>query len=191
MGAQQAITYGKVNLGYILTHRPGALEEARRVLLDAIAECRAVGNPRLAGWALAHLAALERLDGDGEKEEAAAREAAELLRVSPGLEAWALALWARARAERGDAGALDPAHRAMQALERLGGMLQGEALPPLALAMARDAAGDREGAEAAIDDARARLAVRAERIADPAWRAGFLSHPESRAILDWTPRRNS
>jgi tetratricopeptide (TPR) repeat protein len=188
MGAQQAITYGKVNLGYILTHRPGARSEARRVLSDAIAECRAVGNPRLAGWALAHLAALERLEGDAEKELEAAREAAELLRVSPGLEAWALALWARARADRGDAGALDPAQRAMQALERLGGMLQGEALPPLALAMARDAAGDREGAEAAIADARARLARRAERIVDPAWRAGFLSHPESRAILEWKPR---
>src|SRR5690606_23016782 len=73
MGAQQAITYGKVNLGYILTHRPGAREEARRVLLDAIAECRAVGNPRLAGWALAHLAALERLEGHAVREEEAAR----------------------------------------------------------------------------------------------------------------------
>lgn len=187
MGAQQAITYGKVNLGYVLTHRPGAQAEARGVLLDAIAECRAVGNPRLAGWALAHLAALERLEGNAEAEERAAREASELLRVSPGLEAWALALWARARADRGDAGALDPAQRAMAALERLGGMLQGEALPPLALAMAREAAGDAEGAQAAIADARARLAARAERIGDATWRAGFLSHPESRAILEWRP----
>lgn len=185
MGAQQAITYGKVNLGYILTHRPGLRDEARRVLLDAIAECRAVGNPRLCGWALAHLAALERLEGNGDAEEEAAREAVALLDVSPGLEAWALALWARALAQRGDSRALELAERSMRTLERLGGMLQGEALPPLALAEARHAAGDREGALEAITDARARLFRRAERIAEPAWRAGFLEHPESRAILEW------
>jgi tetratricopeptide (TPR) repeat protein len=189
MGAQQAITYGKVNLGYILTHRPGARAEAREVLREAIAECRDSNNPRLQGWALAHLAALEHLDGDGDAEEAAAREAAELLHVSPGLEAWALGLWARALAARGRADeALDKAERAMATLERLGGMLQGEALPPLALAVARDAAGDADGAAAAIADARARLEVRAERIANADWRAGFLRHPESRAILEWRPR---
>jgi len=188
MGAQQAITYAKVNLGYILTHVAGARGEARAVLEQAIAECRAVGNPRLMGWAIAHRAALEHLEGEHRAEEASAREAAALLSVSPGLEAWALGLHARAlaltgRAEEG----LAAAERAMATLERLGGMLQGEAVPPLALAMARDAAGDADGAAAAIADARARLETRADRIEDEAARRGFLSHPESLAILAWKP----
>lgn len=191
MGAQQAITYAKVNLGYILTHRPGARSEARAVLGEAIAECREVGNPRLMGWATAHLAALAHLEGDHAAERAAAAEAVTLLGVSPGLEAWALGLHARALAAQGEAAlACDAAERAMTTLERLGGMLQGEALPPLARAIALDAAGDAAGAEAAIADARDRLRARAERIANPSWREGFLSHPESRAILEWRSRRS-
>ncbi len=189
MGAQQAITYAKVNLGYILTHRPGMRTSARAVLEEAIRECAEVGNPRLQGWALAHLASVMHLDGRHEDAERAARRASELLVVSPGLHAWARASLARALAmlERG-AEALPLAEAAMETLARLGGMLQGESLPPLALAMAREAVGDGAGALSAIEDARARLLRRAERIAGADRRASFLTHPDNRAIELWSPR---
>lgn len=185
MSAPQAITYVKVNLGYILTHVPGARDEARRTLDDAIAECRAVGNMRLAGWALAHLAALERLEGAPVREEAAAREAVELLRSSPSLEAWALARHALALVDLGrPQEALPRAERAMATLDALGGLIQGDAVVPLALAYARRALGDASGAAATLSAGAASLRDRAEQIGRADWRAGFLSHPERRALLD-------
>lgn len=188
MGAQQAITYAKVNLGYFLIHRPGQRGRARAVLEEAIRECREVNNPRLEGWALAHLASAEHYDGRHVEGERAARRACDRLGGSPGLHAWAKASLARALAMlgRGDE-ALSLAESAMEALARLGGLLQGESLPPLALAMARHAVGDEAGARTAIEEARSRLAERARRIADPAQRSGFLSHPDNRAIESWAP----
>lgn len=68
----------------------------------------------------------------------------------------------------------------MQILERLGGLLQGESLPPLALARALHAAGDR-GARAAISDARARLLRRAEKLGDS--KPTFLALPDNALTL--------
>lgn len=176
IGAQQAVTYARVNLGFILAYRDGALAEAREVLERAIAECRAVGNPRLEGWAHGHLAEVAFAAGDAADSEAHARAAVELLRVSPGLQAWVLGSRARALVALGRADeAVAAAREAMPILQRLGGLLQGESLPPLALADALDAAGDRAGARAAIEDARARLLRRAERLGRDDWRRSFLA----------------
>ena len=183
MGAQQAITYAKVNLGYVLIHVEGTRDEARKVLGEAIAECRAVGNARLAGWALTHLASLERLEGAREREEASAREAAALLAASPGLEAWALARRALACLEldRRDE-ARECAGRAYATLERLGGLIQGESVVPLAFARVLRASGETARADEVLTKARARLAERAARIHRDEWRAGFLAHPENAAL---------
>ncbi len=180
MGAQQAITYAKVNLGYFLIHVEGARDEARRVLVEAIAECRAVGNARLAGWALTHLASLERLEGASEREELAAREASELLTASPGLRAWALARRALACLDLGrPEEALDHAASAHATFERLGGLIQGESVVPLAYARALRASGELERAAEVLAKGRARLDERAARIPREAWREGFLAHPEN------------
>ena len=180
MGAQQAITYAKVNLGYFLIHVDGARDEARRVLGEAIAECRAVGNARLAGWALTHLASLERLEGASEHEEHAAREASELLAASPGLQAWALARRALACLDLGrPEEALDHAASAHATFERLGGLIQGESVVPLAYARALRATGDLERAAVVLAKGRARLDERATRIPRESWRDGFLTHPEN------------
>jgi tetratricopeptide (TPR) repeat protein len=180
MGAQQAITYAKVNLGYFLIHVDGARDEARRVLTEAIAECRAVGNARLAGWALTHLASLERLEGASEREELAAREASELLAASPGLQAWALARRALACLDLGrPEEALDHAASAHATFERLGGLIQGESVVPLAYARALRATGELERAAVVLAKGRARLDERAARIPREAWRDGFLTHPEN------------
>jgi len=186
--APQAITYAKVNLGYILI-APGSLDEARAVLGEAIDECRAVGNARLEGWARGHRAAALLAAGDAATSEIDAAAAIELLAGAPGLQAWARGLRARARVGLGRAGeALEDARAAVETLDRLGGLLQGESVPPLALAEALDATGDRDAARAAIADARVRLERRADRLGDPGWRASFLAIADSARTLELAAR---
>lgn len=184
--APQATTYAHVNLGYILT-QPGKLGEAKELLARAISECQAVSNPRLEGWARAHLTAIHDLVGDHAAGLAEAERAVVLLDVSPGLKAWALATRSRALLALGR-DAIADARAAMQILERLGGLLQGESLPPLALARALHAAGDHAGARAAIADARVRLLRRAERLGDA--KQTFLALPDNALTLQlaakWT-----
>ena len=179
--APQAITYAKVNLGYILTLDPAARAEGRAILDDAIAECRAVGNTRLEGWARAHRATARLADGDAAAALADATAATVALAAAPGLQAWARAVGARARVALGDAAvAVDEARAAIAVIDRLGGLLQGETTPPLALVEALRATGDEAGATAAAADALRRLRARAERLGDPAWQASFLTLPDNR-----------
>lgn len=178
--APQAITYAKVNLGYILAYRPGKLDEARHVLKMAIAECGAVNNVRLEGWSRAHLSGVEMQSGDYVAAEEEARAAVERLAAAPGLKAWALACRARALLQLDrTAEAVLCARAAMEILERLGGLLQGETLPPLVLALSLLASGDRNGAIAAAADAKRRLIFRASRLGNPSWRSTFMMLPES------------
>ena len=182
-GAQQAITYAKVNLGYILAYRP-RLAEAKKILEEAIEECRAVGNTRLEGWATAHLAAVLSFSTQHDAALARATDAVRLLAGAPSLHGWALASRARALLALGDAeGAIGPAREAMHKLEALGGLLQGESLPPLVLRDALRAIGDGEGARRAGADAKARIEKRAARITDPDLRKLFLAIPENAQTL--------
>lgn len=183
LGAQQAVTYAKVNLGYILSLIPSERDTARATLLEAVAECQAVNNLRLEGWARAHLANLEHDAGHRDAELEHATLASERLAASPGLQAWALATLARALARHGRATeALPHIERSMDLLRSLGGILQGESLPPFVLASVRLTLGDRPRAIDAIIDAKARLERRARRL-DPAHRAAFLALPINAATL--------
>ncbi len=183
-GAQQAITYAKVNLGYILAHRPGRTDEARDLLASAIDECRRVGNNRLEGWAHAHAAAIEHAEGERAKGLEHAEDAVRLLAAAPSLHGWALATRARALLATGRIeSALDDARQAMRTLDSLGGLLQGESLPPLVLVEALRALGRDEEATRAATDARRRLERRAERLGREAWRALFVAIPDNAATL--------
>lgn len=178
-GAQQAITYAKVNLGYALIHRPGKIAEARVMLDEAIAECRSVGNARLEGWASAHAATAALVANEPGESLRLAEEAVRLLANAPGLLAWAEACRARALlALRRNEDALEAAKTAMEILERLGGMLQGEALPPLVLAESLKAAGKLEEAKVAARDAMARLERRTGRLGRADWKASFAALPD-------------
>ncbi|ACY14484.1 serine/threonine-protein kinase PknK [Haliangium ochraceum] len=183
-GIQQAITYGKVNLGYILSYCEGRLPDARRLLLESIEECRQVGNPRLEGWAQGHLTWVNHQAGAHEAAERGAARAVELLPKSPGLQAWTMAARARALLALGQPQpAIQHAREAMRLLDQLGGLLQGESLPPLVLAQALHASGDHEAAIMAIRDAAVRLHRRAGRLPEPAWRTHFLAMPQNALTL--------
>ncbi len=190
-GIQQAITYAKVNLGYILSYCEERLPDARRLLLAGIDECRANGNPRLEGWAHAHLTWVSHIAGAHEAAAEGAARAIELLPKSPGLQAWAMAARARALLALGrPEPALQQARQAVEILDQLGGLLQGESLPPLVLAQTLYACGDHDGAARAIADAAARLQRRVERLPEPAWQAQFLAMPDNALTLElaktWT-----
>ncbi len=185
--AQQAITYAKVNLGYALERARGHEDEADQVLRAAIRETAAVKNQRLEGWARAHLASLALRRGDPSLAEQEARQSCAMLRNAPSLYGWSLSLWARAMLRLGRTRiALDAAEEAMRLLDEVGGLLQGNALPPLVLAEVLDARGQREAARRAAIDANARLDRRVAALRDPDWRATFLAVDENvdtRAVL--------
>ncbi len=184
-GNQQAATYAQVNLGYILYQIEGRRAQARQLLEDAIATCNAVGNSRLEGWAHAHLTWLDHHQGDHEREADHAARAVDLLAVTPGLQAWALATHARALLALGQPDeALAKARAAMDILDQLGGLIQGMSLPPLVLARALKATGSEDDAHAAIADAAKRLQARAARFTNPAWKARFLALDDHRQTLD-------
>jgi tetratricopeptide (TPR) repeat protein len=187
--SQQAITYAKANLGYALTCSPEHHDEARSVLAEAVEETRAVSNRRLEGWCRGYLVPVLRAAGDHAAEEREAALACELLASAPGLLAWTLAQRARALLALGRPGqALQVAREAMDLLARLGGLLQGESLPPLALAESLLACGAHGEARDAARDALERLHRRAARLPHPAWRATFLAIEESRLTLDLATR---
>ena len=72
------------------------------------------------------------------------------------------------------------AREAMELLEELGGIDEGESLVRLVHAEALSASGDFAGARRMIATARERLLERAAKISDPAWRASFLERvPEN------------
>jgi tetratricopeptide (TPR) repeat protein len=182
--SQQAITYAKANLGHALARLPGHHEEAQRILGEAIAETRAVENRRLEGWARGYLNPTLRASLDPAREEQEARLACELLSSAPGLLAWTLAQRARALLSLDRPGeALPLAREAMTLLERQGGLLQGESLPPLVLVECLQRTGAHDAARDAARDAIDRLRRRADRLPRADWRASFLAIEENRQTL--------
>jgi tetratricopeptide (TPR) repeat protein len=187
-GTHQAVTYAKVNLGYILSQHDendGRRSEARKLLEEAIVECHQVGNARQEGWARADLSVLEHEEGHHAAAEQQAAQAVTLLESTPSLHGWALAVHGRALLSLGrPREALERARQAMALLERLGGLLQGISLPPLLLAQALEATGDPAGARAALVTAIARLQRRAATFTNPEWRARFLSLRDNRRTIE-------
>lgn len=151
-------------------------------------QVRASGNRRMEGASLEYLALIRLEAGDVVGGERAAREALAVASAEPVLplnQAESNAILARAllAADRGDE-ALSLATLALDQLEALGGIDDGEAIIRLTLAEALAVAGDRTAAALAIGRARDRLLHRADAISDPALRASFIGRvPENARTL--------
>ncbi|WP_437622198.1 serine/threonine-protein kinase [Sorangium sp. So ce1151] len=174
MGLRNIAASARQNLGVALA-RLGELAEARAVQADAVRSFAAMRESRMEGASRAYLAGILLSAGDVAGAEAEARRAVEMLAVAKPLLPYALATLADALLAAGrGAEALAEAGRAAEILKEIGQLEEGEVLVRAVHAEALWATGDREAARASLAEAEARLAERAGKIADPAWRASFV-----------------
>ncbi len=180
LGLHNVRAYGKHNLGLALGHQ-GKLDEGRAAEEEAIRAFAGQGDRRMEAASRIYLAMLHLLGGDA---KAAAREAATVTEdasCSQPLRAGALSMLADARLAAGELDlALSAAREAMDILEALTGIEEGESLIRLTFAEALAAHGDLPAARAAFREARERLLRRAAKVGDPALRRSFLERvPEN------------
>ena len=104
---------------------------------------------------------------------------------SPAIRAHALATLAGILLRRGEApAALVKAREAMEILESLEGVEEGEALIRLVYILALQQTGNAKEARMRTVEAQRRLRVRSERIIDPKWKRSFLHNvPENAATM--------
>jgi tetratricopeptide (TPR) repeat protein len=162
-----------LNLGNLLT-ASGRLDEARRSVTAALEFGRKQGDQRLEGGALLYLSTVAFVAGDLRDSEHRARMASEILPTPlqpAGLAALARAVLAAGRVKE----ALQHARMANELLATIGHVEDYESLVRLVLAEALAAAGEAEAARAALRAAYERLMARAAQIANPDWRASFLT----------------
>jgi tetratricopeptide (TPR) repeat protein len=172
------------NLGMVLGYL-GKLDEARRVEAAAVAAFASLGNLRMEAGSRMYLARILALLGRGEEAVAEARQALSLTPGTSPLRPHALGMLAGAELVRGRAAeALQAAREAMESLRAVGNTDEAEAFIHLVHAEALHATGATGAARAAVGEARARLLARAQKIADPAAREGFLRRvPENARTL--------
>jgi tetratricopeptide (TPR) repeat protein len=169
------------SLGAVLGQR-GAFEEARQMLARAVASFEAQSNPVLEADTRAHLARVLLAEGDRQGAVREARRAVDLLAFPGYLRIHALATLALALSTPGQgAEALAAASEANALHESYGGSCRGGPLVRLAHAEALAAAGDAEGARAAIRSAKAALLALAERVPAGAERDAFLGRVRENA----------
>ena len=173
----------KENLGMALAGQE-RWSEARAFAVEAVEAFRGQGHRRMEAGALIYLALMLSMSGDLEAAEREAR-AAVAVDPPPPIRAHALATLAEILLKRGDpAAALTAAREAIDLLDTLGALEEGEALVRLVYAEALRASTDRRAASAILD-ARDHLLARAAKIRDPVLRRSFLERvPENARTVD-------
>ena len=142
----------------------------------------AQGDRRMEGAARLYRALFLTMDAQLDRAEQETQAAIEAFGLTPPLRAYALAVLGRIRLtsstpRRAEA----PAREAMEVLDALGGVEEGESYVRLTFAEALEAAGDREAARDAIATARVRIMERAAMIHDPIWKDSFLERVRENA----------
>jgi tetratricopeptide (TPR) repeat protein/tRNA A-37 threonylcarbamoyl transferase component Bud32 len=187
LGLRNVVATARHNLGLVLS-RLGRHAEARAMEEEAVIGFRTSRNRRMEGASLEYLALILLDAGQPADAEIAARQALAVASIPPALplnqaESWSIlarALLARGKPEE----AVEWATAGADALDRLGGIDDGEAIIRLTHAEALAAAGRADDARAALARARARLLERAARFTDPLLRASFLERvPENARTL--------
>ncbi len=192
LGLESLTAFARHNLGLALA-RQGQLYEARAIETQALEAYERQGVRRMAGGSRIYLAMILALGGDVVGAEQHLRLAIEGLGGHPPARAQALATLARVLVLAGRAEeAVGPATEALDLLESIGGIEEGESLVRLEHAVALNATGNRFAARKAILAARDRLLERAQRIQDPDWRQSFLTQvPENARTITlakaWAP----
>jgi tetratricopeptide (TPR) repeat protein len=165
----------KLRLGnlYVRTNRSAEAVATTKEVIAAYAAQRDRANE---GRARAYLAAVYYFANDHKKAEEEELRALPLLEHAPPYHAALLAFLTLTLIHKG--GSTDEAFiagsRAMQLLEQVGAVTEGEALIRIAYAEALYAKGDFEGAKKAVAAARDRLLARAAKIKNPEYKRTFL-----------------
>ncbi|HRI63256.1 MAG TPA: protein kinase [Polyangium sp.] len=169
------------NLGHALAHL-GNVEEAHNVENAALELVVQQGNRRGEGFICIYMSMIARIAGDKEEAHKMAQRALDVSEGAPAVRAYALALMAGiAIAKNQENDALEFSREAMEILNRLEGIEEGESLIRWTRALALRAAGKEAEAAKDIAEARDRLLKRAERISDPRWRQSFLEQVNDNA----------
>ena len=135
----------------------------------------AQGDRQMEGAARLYRALFLTMDEQLERAESETRAAIEAFGLTPPLRAYALGVLARIRLTSASPRTADgPAREAMEILDGLGGVEEGESYVRLAFAEVLEASGDREAAREAIATARVRILERAAMIHDSQWKESFL-----------------
>ena len=173
----------RINLSYALL-RAGKTDDVLVSGARVAFGLSAIQDRRVDAISRGYLAEILALGGDLGGAEREARQGVEKLGAFPPFKARALGILAHVLLARGRSSeALAAAEEGMAILASVGTTLVGESLLRLTLARARAAAGDAEGARAALDAARDRLLARAAAIGDPDVRRSFLAVPENAQTL--------
>jgi tetratricopeptide (TPR) repeat protein len=169
----------------------GALGEARHTLDHAIKLAEEQGNPQVEGAAKCSLARVLLMMDEPDAAETAARAAIEVLDIYQPAKTTALAICANVLLKKEDfEAALETAEDALELLESLGGIADGESLVRLVHAEALHGMGEVGAAASAIAVAKERVNERAELIEDDELRGYFLEEVKenvrtSQLALEW------
>lgn len=153
------------------------LDAARSEIEIALAQARAQGNRRCEAISLVYLARIRSLAKDISGAIAAASDAERIANPLPAIHAYALAVWASLLLEKRQLQKAEKlAHQAMQIVDRLNGIEEGEALVRMTYARVLRARGCELDGQRIMRAARSRLLESAEKISELGWRKSFLTH---------------
>jgi hypothetical protein len=156
----------------------------REAGMEALRRARQSGDLRVQGGIHTHLTAIAVGEGDLPRAEDHARSACELLAGAPPMLPSALTALANALVEQGRVTeALESGGSAYQMLKELGHVEDDEAAIRLTYARCLVAAGRSDDAQVVLEEAAARVAERADTIADPKLRQAFLALPNHAQTL--------
>lgn len=178
MGAKHIVSSAQRDLGYALA-RAGHVDEAKKLLDEAVAEFAAHGDRRLEGVGHDELSWIWYLLGNLEQAESHARTALERLEIAPAYLCHAQAALARVLLARGKAEeSLQFARESRLMLSELGQLEEGDGLIRLVLAQALHATGSEQMANEVLQEAANEVRRKAETITDPDVQKSFLAIPE-------------
>lgn len=181
----------RANLGISLASL-GRIDEGIQSLTVALEHARVQGNVRAEAYATTYLARMLAWQSQYDVALASAQQAAHLAENMPGLRGFAHAVQADILLAQGQpAAALDLATSAMNILQELEGVEEGESLIRVVHALALRGLGHAQEGKRWINVARRGLRAKAARIGDERWRQCYLENdPDNARLLriaaNWT-----